>query len=324
MRSVPRTAKLDFMSRFVQANGLRMHILEEGTGPLVVLLHGFPELSGTWRHQLRALARAGYRAVAPDQRGYGLTDCPERVDAYSMLHLVGDVIGLLDALDQPQAVVVGHDWGAPVAWNAALLRPDRIRAVAGLSMPPSVRAPLPPTERMRHVFGEGFYQLYFQQPGVAERELEADVRAALRRLMHAAAGDTAPEHRLQVVLKGKLFDGIPDPGAAPAWLGEDQLDALTAAFTHSGFRGGLNWYRNLDRNWEQSAAFIGLTIRQPALFVMGDADPTYVAAQRAIDALPQTLPGLRRSLIIPGGGHWIGEERPDEINALLLEFLAGL
>lgn len=312
------------MSRFVQANGLRMHLLEEGTGPLVLLLHGFPELSATWRHQLRALAGAGYRVVAPDQRGYGLTDRPEREDAYSMLHLVGDVIGLLDALDQPQAVVVGHDWGAPVAWNAALLRPDRVRAVAGLSMPPTVRAPLAPTQRMRHVFGEGFYQLYFQQPGVAEREFEADVRSALRRLMHAAAGDTPPEHRLQVVLKGKFFDGLPDPGAAPAWLGEDQLDALTAAFTHSGFRGGLNWYRNLDRNWEQSAAFIGLTIRQPALFVMGDADPTYVAARRAIDAMPQTVPGLRRSLIIPGGGHWIGEERPDEINAVLIEFLAGL
>jgi pimeloyl-ACP methyl ester carboxylesterase len=301
-----------------------MHILDEGTGPMVLLLHGFPEFSGTWRHQLRALAQAGYRVVAPDQRGYGLTDCPERVDAYSMLHLVGDVIGLLDALDQPQAVVVGHDWGAPVAWNAALLRPDRIRAVAGLSMPPSPRAPLAPTQRMRHVFGEGFYQLYFQQPGIAEREFEADVRAALRRLMYAAAGDTPAEHRLQVVLKGAFLDGIVDPGAAPAWLGEAQLDALTEAFTHSGFRGGLSWYRNLDRNWEQAAAFVGLTIHQPALFVMGDADPTYVAAQRAIDVLPQTLPGLRRSLIIPGGGHWIGEERPDEINAVLLEFLANL
>jgi pimeloyl-ACP methyl ester carboxylesterase len=312
------------MPRFVQANGLRMHIVEQGAGPLVLLLHGFPEFSGTWRHQLRALAQAGYRVVAPDQRGYGLTDCPEREDAYSMLHLVGDVIGLLDALDEPQAVVVGHDWGAPVAWNTALLRPDRVRAVAGLSMPPSLRAPLPPTARMRHVFGDGFYQLYFQQPGVAEREFEADVRAGMRRLMYAASGSAPPEHRLPVMLKGTFFTGLVDPGAAPAWLGEDQLDALTAAFTHSGFRGGLSWYRNLDRNWEQSAAFTGLTIRQPALFAMGDADPTYVAARRAIDVLPQTLPGLRRSLIIPGGGHWIGEEHPDEINAVLLEFLAGL
>lgn len=241
-----------------------------------------------------------------------------------MLHLVGDVIGLLDALEQPQGVVVGHDWGAPVAWNTALLRPDRVRAVAGLSMPPSARAPIRPTDRMRHVFGESFYQLYFQTPAVAERDFEADVRAGLRCFMYGTSGSTPPEHRWQVVLKGAFFDGCVDPGTAPAWLGEDHLDALTAAFTRSGFRGGLSWYRNLDRNWEQAAAFVGLTIRQPALFVMGDADPTYVAARRAIEALPQTLPGLRRSLIIPGGGHWIGEENPDEINAVLLEFLAGL
>jgi pimeloyl-ACP methyl ester carboxylesterase len=312
------------MSRFVQANDLRMHIIDEGTGPLVVLLHGFPEFSGTWRHQVRALAAAGYRVVAPDQRGYGQTDCPDREDAYTMLHLVGDVIGLLDALEQPQAAVVGHDWGAPVAWNTALLRPDRIRAVAGLSTPVSTRAPLRPTERMRQVFGEHFYQLYFQKPGVAERDFEADVRAGLRCLMYGASGSAPPEHRWPVVVKSALFDGCVDPGKAPDWLGEAQLDALTEAFTRSGFHGGLSWYRNLDRNWEQSAAFAGLTIRQPALFAIGDADPTYVVARHAIDVLPQTLPGLRRSLIIPGGGHWIGEEHPDEINTVLLEFLAGL
>jgi pimeloyl-ACP methyl ester carboxylesterase len=312
------------MSRFLQANGLRMHIVEEGSGPLVLLLHGFPELSATWRHQVRALAAAGYRVVAPDQRGYGQTDCPEREDAYTMFHLVGDVIGLLDALGEAQAVVVGHDWGAPVAWTAALLRPDRVRAVAGLSVPPRPRAPLPPTEAMRKRFGDGFYQLYFQQPGVAERELDADVRSALRRLMYAASGDVAPEHRWQPVLTGAFFAGTVDPGAAPAWLGEDQLDALTAAFTRTGFRGGLAWYRNMDRSWELLAPFEGLRIQQPSLFVIGDADPTYAPALPAIDALVQTLPGLRRSLIIPGCGHWLGEERPEEVNAALLAFLAGL
>ena len=142
--------------------------------------------------------------------------------------------------------------------------------------------------------------------------------------MHAASASGEPGHRWPLVVTGAFFDGLVDPGAAPAWLGEAQLDALAAAFTRSGFRGGLSWYRNLDRNWEQSAAFAGLTICQPSLFVIGDADPTYAPARRGIEALPQTLPGLRRSLIIPGGGHWIGEERPDEINAVLLEFLAGL
>ena len=182
------------MSRFVEANGLRMYIVEQGTGPLVLLLHGFPEFSGTWRHQVRALAAAGYRVVAPDQRGYGQTDCPEREDAYTMFHLVGDVIGLVDALGEAQAVVVGRDWGAPVAWNAALLRPDRIRAVAGMCVPPRPRVPVPPTAGMRRAFGDRFYMLYFQQPGVAEREFGGDVRAGLRRLMYAASGSAPPEH----------------------------------------------------------------------------------------------------------------------------------
>src|SRR4051812_41422967 len=175
-RATPRRAEprgrstLGAMSRFVQSNGIQMHFVEQGSGPLVVLLHGFPELSSTWRHQLRALAAAGYHAVAPDQRGYGQTDCPEREDAYTMLHLVGDVIGLLDALGERQAVVVGHDWGAPVAWNTALLRPDRVRAVVGMSVPPRDRPPQRPTELMRKRFGDSYYQLRFQPAGVAEQD----------------------------------------------------------------------------------------------------------------------------------------------------------
>jgi pimeloyl-ACP methyl ester carboxylesterase len=312
------------MSRFVQANGLRMHLIEEGTGPLVVLLHGFPEFSGTWRHQVRALAAAGYHAVAPDQRGYGQTDCPEREDAYTILHLVGDVIGLLDALGEASAVVVGHDWGAPVAWHAALLRPDRVRAVVGMSVPPRPRPAARPTEMMRRLFGDGYYQLRFQQPSVAEHDFGPDIRAGLRKLMYAASGDVPPAGRWNPAAGGPFLAGIVDPGTAPAWLGEDHLDALTAELTRTGFRGGLSWYANIDRNWELTAPFAGLTIRQPALFVTGDADPGYVAARAAIDALPTLVPGLRRSLVLPGCGHWIGEERPGEVNAALLEFLAGL
>ncbi|HEU4726276.1 MAG TPA: alpha/beta hydrolase [Kofleriaceae bacterium] len=312
------------MTRFIQANGLRMHIIEEGAGPLVLLLHGFPEFSGTWRHQVRALATAGYRVVAPDQRGYGQTDCPERVDAYTMLHLVGDVIGLLDALGEQQAVVVGHDWGAPVAWNTAVLRPDRVRAVAGISVPHRARRRVAPTAAMRHVFGDKFYMLYFQDPGVAEREFGADVRAGLRRLLHAASGTAPPEQRWRMTVRDGFLDDMVDPGAAPAWFGEDALDALTAAFTRSGFHGGLAWYRNLDRNWELSAAFDGLTIHQPALFMMGDADAAYPSSREAIEALPLAVPGLRRTVILAGCGHWVGEERPDDVNAALLEFLAGL
>jgi pimeloyl-ACP methyl ester carboxylesterase len=312
------------MSRFVDVGGLRMHIVEEGTGPLVVLLHGFPEFSGTWRHQLRALAAAGYRAVAPDQRGYGQTDCPEREDAYTILHLVGDIIGLIDVLGESQAVVVGHDWGAPVAWHAALLRPDRVRAVAGLGVLPRPRTSTPTTEAMRRRFGESYYQLYFQQPGAAEQELGADVRATLRRLMYVTSADAPPQHRWQPVLSGGFLAGMVDPRAAPAWLGEPQLDALTDAFTRTGFRGGLSWYRNLDRSWELMAPFAGLLVRQPSLFMIGDADPFYASLRSGLDDLTTLLPGLRRSVVIPSAGHWIGEERPDQVNAALLEFLAGL
>jgi pimeloyl-ACP methyl ester carboxylesterase len=312
------------MSRFVQANGLRMHIVEEGRGPLVVLLHGFPEFSGTWRHQIRALAGAGYRVVAPDQRGYGQSECPEREDAYTMLHLVGDVIGLLDALGEPRAVVVGHDWGAPVAWNTALLRPDRVRGVVGMSIPARPRAPIPPTEGMRKAFGETYYQLRFQQPRVAERDFEPDVRAKLRTMMFAASGDASPEQRWQPTTGGPFLSGLHDPGVAPAWLGEDQLDALTAAFSNSGFRGGLSWYANMDRSWQLMAPFAGLTIQTPALFLIGDADPGFVGSRKAVEALPSTLPNLRRSIIVPGCGHWIGEERPDAVNAALIEFLGSL
>jgi pimeloyl-ACP methyl ester carboxylesterase len=211
-----------------------------------------------------------------------------------------------------------------VAWNTALLRPDRVRAVAGFCVPFRPRAGVPPTVAMRHAFGDKFYQLYFQQPGVAEREFSTELRGGLRRVLHAASGSAPPEQRWQPIVRAGFLADLVDPGAAPAWFGEDALDALTAAFTRSGFRGGLAWYRNMDRSWELSAAFAGLTIRQPALFIAGDADPGYPAARPAIDALAQVVPGLRRTLILPGCGHWVGEERPDEVNAALLEFLAGL
>ncbi|HEX3764804.1 MAG TPA: alpha/beta hydrolase [Kofleriaceae bacterium] len=312
------------MSRFIESNGIRMHLVEQGSGPLVVLLHGFPELSSTWRHQLSALAAAGYHAVAPDQRGYGQTDCPEREDAYTIFHLVGDVIGLIDALGERQAVVVGHDWGAPVAWNAALLRPDRVRAVVGMSVPPRDRPAQRPTELMRRRFGDSYYQLRFQEPGLAEQDFGPDVRAKLRTLIHAASGDAPPAQRWQPTAPGPFLAGLSDPGRAPAWLGEDQLDALTAAFTRTGARGGLSWYRNIDRNWELSAPLAGLAIHSPSMLVMGDADPGFPAAVPMIDAISKIAPGLRRSLVLPGAGHWIGEERPAEVNAALLEFLAGL
>ena len=178
--------------RFIQTNGIQMHLAEQGSGPLVVLLHGFPESWYSWRHQLQALAEAGFHAVAPDQRGYGQTDKPADASKYTQLHLIGDVIGLLDALGESQAVVMGHDWGAPVAWNTALLRPDRVRGVVGMSVPHAPRGPVSMLTALRSLFGDGFYMAYFQQPGVADAELSRDVGTTMRRFLFAVSGDASP------------------------------------------------------------------------------------------------------------------------------------
>src|SRR5438105_5682973 len=181
--------------RVVDTNGIRMHVAECGSGPLVVLCHGFPESWYSWRHQLRALADAGFRAVAPDMRGYGQTDRPDEIDRYTLLHLVGDMVGLLDALGADTAAIVGHDWGAPVAWHAALLRPDRFRGVIGLSVPFMPRPPVRPTTLMPRTDDAMFYQLYFQEPGVAEAEFERDPGRTLRNLNWSACGEARDHPR---------------------------------------------------------------------------------------------------------------------------------
>src|SRR5437868_6895780 len=234
--------------RTIETNGIRMHIAEQGEGPLVVLCHGFPESWYSWRYQLKALAAAGFHAVAPDMRGYGGTDRPEAIDQYTLLHLVGDIIGLVDALGAEPALVVGHDWGAPVAWHAALLRPDRFRGVVGLSVPYRPRGGIRPTSAMPQTDDAMFYQLYFQEPGVAEAEFERDPRATLHSLLYWGSGD-APRggsgRPLGMVPKdGGFLDGRPSP-AMPPWLSEADLDFYAAEFARTGFRGGLNWYRNI-------------------------------------------------------------------------------
>ena len=210
--------------RTVATNGINMHIAEAGSGPLVLLCHGFPESWYSWRHQLPALADAGFHVVAPDQRGYGQTDAPEENDAYTQFNLVGDIVGLVAALGERQAVVVGHDWGAPVAWNAALWRPDIFRAVAALSVPFQDRGPIAPTAAMRTMVGDGnfFYILYFQRPGVAEHELQHDVRRTLRRLLFGASGN-APDRGLASVTNpppktSYFLDQLADTDVLPAWL----------------------------------------------------------------------------------------------------------
>ena len=322
--------------RFVETNGLKMHLAEQGMGPLVLLCHGFPEFWYSWCYQMSALAAAGYHVVAPDQRGYGQTERPDAVESYTLLHLVGDLVGLLDALEEQQAVIVGHDWGASVAWHAALLRPDRFRAVACLSVPYVPRGPvagpraiLRPTEAMRQLIGNHFfYQLYFQEPGIAEAELERDVRATMRRLLYGLSGDVPPADRWHPILPdphSTMLDSVPDPTTLPRWLTEEELDLFVETFQHTGFRGGLNWYRNVDRNWELLAAYSGGKITQPALFIWGDQDTTLEVpgTGKRIERMHEVIPHLH-STVLAGSGHWVQLERAAEVNAALLTFLQGV
>ena len=320
----------DITHRTVATNGINLHVAEAGEGPLVVLCHGFPESWYSWRHQITALAEAGFHVVAPDQRGYGDSDAPEPVAAYSILHLTGDIVGLVHALGEDQAVVIGHDWGSPVAWTSAQMRPDMFRAVASLSVPFGGRSPWPPLEGMRTYFGERFfYQLYFQTPGVAEHELQHDIAVTMRKMLYGASGaiersggafgaEGAPPS------SSYMLEFMPDPGEdLPAWLTAEDVDFYVRAFTKSGFRGGLNWYRNIDRNWVLTAALDGRKIEQPALFVAGDRDVVPFNEEVGRD-MGEAVPGLRDVVLLPGIGHWVQQEAPDAVNRALLGFLNSL
>jgi pimeloyl-ACP methyl ester carboxylesterase len=313
--------------RFVQTNGIRMHIAEAGSGPVVVLLHGFPELWYSYRHQLSALADAGFHAVAPDQRGYGQTDRPPGIEAYSLFHLVGDVIGLLDALEAHRAVVVGHDWGAPVAWNTALFRPDRVRGVVGLSVPYRPRGQQPPLALYKAALGENFYQLYFQTPGVAEADLERNARESMLTMLYAVSGDNPEIPTLTVDPQVGFLRGVKLPSLLPSWLTETDVDTYASEFERTGFAGGLNWYRNIARNWELTAPWSGAQVTTPALYVVGDRDPVYHfpgGGPQMIENLPRFVPQLRRGVLLEGCGHWTQQERADEVNRLLIDFVNSL
>jgi pimeloyl-ACP methyl ester carboxylesterase len=317
--------------RTIEANGIPIHLAEAGSGPVVLFCHGFPESWYSWRHQLKALAAAGHHAVAPDMRGYGQTGRPEAIDQYTLFHLVGDMVGVLDALGAPQAVVVGHDWGAPVAWHCALFRPDRFRAVAGLSVPFIPRGSKRPTSVMPHTESSLFYQLYFQAPGVAEAELTRDPRDTIRRLLYAGSGDaprgsddTMGDQAPGMVPKaGGFLTRTIDPPTLPAWLTEADIDFFTEEFARTGFRGGLNWYRNIDRNWELLAPFAGAKVMVPALYIAGDRD--VVVKFPRMDQLSGNLklfvPNLTKTIMFPGCGHWTQQERATEVNAALIAFL---
>lgn len=317
-------------------NGISLHTVSAGEGPLVVFCHGFPESWYSWRHQLPALAAAGFRAVALDMRGYGRSDAPADVAAYSLSHLVGDVVGVVTALGATDAVVVGHDWGAPVAWYCALMRPDVFRAVAALSVPyqaPTGCLPegLTVVDVMRARASDAdYYRLYFQEPGVADAEIDADLESFLPGFLYRISGDVVTDGVRESGWDGYFPRGetfiqqLPAPATLPGWITEDDIRIWVAELARNGIRGGLNWYRNLDATPAILAPFLGSAIRQPALYLAGEHDLIGGNTAKALDRLRAEVPGLRDVRIYPGAGHWLPQERPDEVNAALLDFLRSL
>jgi pimeloyl-ACP methyl ester carboxylesterase len=292
--------------RQLRLNGIELHVAELGDGPPVVLCHGFPELWYSWRHQLPALAAAGYRAVAPDLRGYGHSSVPTDVDAYDLPSVCEDMLGLLDELGEERALFVGHDWGATLVWQLALAHPTRISAVVGMSVPFMPRPPAPPVGLLREGLGEDFYIVWFQLPGIADAALARDPRRTLTT-------------RRQWTPQWSREEEHPD---RPAWLTEQDLRVYVEAFERTGFTGGLNYYRNLDRTWELTAHLAGRSIEQPALFLTGSRDPV----QRFLPAeiMSGYVTDLRDKVVIDGAGHWVQQERPGEVNRALLAFLGSV
>lgn len=316
----------DIRHRTIATNGINLHIAEAGSGPLALLVHGFPESWYSWRHQLPALADAGFHAVAPDVRGYGASDAPQPIEAYSMKEITADMAGLVDALGGAPAVIAGHDWGAPIAWNSALLYPEKFRAVIGLSVPYTGRPPMRPTTLFKQIFQDTFfYILYFQEPGVAEAELEADPRRSLRLFLYTASGDAPPPSGFMQKQKGATFlDGMPEPESLPPWLTDADLDYFAGEFARAGFRGGLNRYRNMDRDFDELPQLAGAKITQPALFITGDRDGVMMMNPAGIDTMKQMTDDLRKTVVLPGCGHWTQQERPAEVNSEIIAFLKGL
>ncbi|TWH02680.1 pimeloyl-ACP methyl ester carboxylesterase [Nocardioides sp. J9] len=290
----------------VETNGIRLSTLVAGTGPPVLLAHGFPELGHSWRHQVTALVAAGYQVVVPDMRGYGDSDRPDDEAAYGVEQVATDLAGLLDALGHERAVLVGHDWGAAAAWATAVLHPDRVRAVVGLSVPHGPPAAVPPTEVLRRRLGDDFYMIWYQEPGRAEGALSGDLRRTFTGLFAEAPG----------CLHARAHDA-----ALPEWIDPDDLQVYLDAYERTGFAGGLRYYRNIDRNWELARAR-GHHVHQPAMFATGADD--LVRRFQPADRLAESCTDLRGHHVVPQAGHWLQQQRPDEVNALLLRFLEGL
>ncbi|GGB62355.1 alpha/beta fold hydrolase [Henriciella pelagia] len=314
--------------RTIKVNGINMRIAEMGQGPLVILAHGWPESWYSWRHQIKALADAGYHAVAPDMRGYGGTDAPSAIADYDIHHLAGDVVSIIDAMGEEKAHLIGHDWGAVVSWNAVHMYPDRFRSLSALSVPYGGRGSAAPTTILKKIYGDNFYyMLYFQEPGVAEAEFDADPRAILSRLYRSPDSPSLPP----TLTDPKMSAGgwVPRLGELkdrPDWLSAADLDYYVQQFQAAGFRGGINYYRNLDRNWETTADLEGVTIDIPVKFIAGEQD--VVLGGRTAEQLDATMRNVctdfRGVTLLPNTGHWVQQEEADAVNEALVSFIGSI
>ena len=311
----------DFPRRTVSVDGVDLSVVDVGEGPPVVLAHGFPELAFSWRHQIPALARAGHRVLAPDQRGYGRSSHPDRIEDYDLTALTGDLLRLLDDIGEERAVFVGHDWGSIVVWQLALLAPDRVAGVVGMSVPFLRRGAMPPVQRMRQVMGGRFFYItYFQEPGVADEELGRDPARTMRRLLAGRSRPGGLTEEASSADDGRGFvERIPDPDRLPAWLSQDELDHYVSEFCRTGFTGGINWYRNLDRNWALTEHVAGRKVTVPSLFIGGSDDPVLTLSPPS--AQEGWLTDHRGDVIVDGAGHWVQQEAPEQVNVALLGFL---
>ncbi|ETW95365.1 MAG: epoxide hydrolase [Candidatus Entotheonella factor] len=322
--NVPEAFTLSQLS----TNGISVRVAVAGNGPLVIMVHDWPELWYSWRHQIKPVATAGYRVVAPDMRGYGGSDKPHPVEAYNMATMMADVVGLIDAMDEENAILIGHDWGAPICWNTAALHPERVAAVVGLSVPYRQRPPVSPIALWRQIYQDKFfYQLYFQDEGVAERELEADVRQALRKIYYSISGDAPSlDPWLQRPPSATLLEAFSDPQPFPVWLSSADLDYFVANFETSGFRGPLNRYRNQERDFEELPKMGVTPVHQPSCFIAGSKDVvrSFVPGMDLYAQADTNCTDFRFTQLIDGAGHWVQQEAPDAVNEALLRFLGDL
>jgi len=314
----------------VRNGDVEINVAVKGEGPLILCVHGWPELWYSWRHQIEHFAPLGFKVAALDVRGYGDSSRPHPVSAYTMRNIASDVATVINAMGEGQAILFGHDWGAPIVWNTSLLHPAKVRAVAGLSVPYMPRGEQSFLKLAEQIYaGKFFYQLYFQNEGVAEAEFERDVRDSLRRIYYSASGDFRSEHAGAFMAKAPsdgFLTGLPDPGTFPSWMSDADMDVFVAAFEKSGFRGPLNRYRAQHQDFDELEEYKGVKIMQPACFIAGEKDPVrrFVPGIDLYDRAGDHLADFRGSTIIPQVGHWVQQEAPDETNRALEAFVRSL